>query len=738
MYSPGAVQHPSSPSIDLTPPAVTRSQYFMNDIPRGTSQIKLVNYLLAPPHWTRQPTRHLGMLHPQVQFACTITDSRLDDELSVATIEFTHTPEWLNLLNDDPTGFPKKTLLGTLWRGVDTEIRDSDGRTEFMRAAMADDLLYAEALAEFTSTDINVQDDQGRTALHWASANRLPSIVMLCLSVPGCDIGLRDHDNLTAFDLSLSAKDEVIPNLFYHSMFVLEEHDPQAALLRVLTVSSAPGIDKPVFPGTAMFGPAQDGNSALVEALITRGVDLTATNTDGETALHLAAAKVGNADVVRRLLQAGADIDAAAPGGATALSHAADEETVQALRQWKADLAASGTSVIKTPSSAVNGNGTDIQPTISLPKETTSLPKEIISLPKEIISLPKAIETRDDKGRTTLHYRAQAGDLDAVLDLIKGGSNLEAIDNDGCSALHLAVDSGRAETVTALLTNGVDIDATTKGGCTALHYAALKGHAQIATSLLTNNANTEATVDGGWTALHYAVVNRHPETVTALLTNGVDTAAATNDGRTALHYSAHNGNSEIVAALLTHGADMEAAANDGCTALHFATQNGHAEIVTTLLTNGANTTAKTDAGLTALHYAVVGGQTGALTALLTNGVDTEAATNDGWTALHMATQNGLTATVNVLLENGAKLETKGDDKETALHKAAGRGNIAEVGILLDHGARIEARSRNGTPLQMALSRGHNEVAAMLVARGARTTTTSRLRYSMLSQLGLRD
>lgn len=82
----------------------------------------------------------------------------------------------------------------------------------------------------------------------------------------------------------------------------LEDPDPQAALLRVLTVSSVPRENLPVFPAEAMFDPARHGDSALIQALITRGVDPKAANADGQTALHLAAASAGNADVVRRLL----------------------------------------------------------------------------------------------------------------------------------------------------------------------------------------------------------------------------------------------------------------------------------------------------------------------------------------------------------------------------------------------------------------------------------------------------
>lgn len=57
-------------------------------------------------------------------------------------------------------------------------------------------------LAEFNDMDVNVQEDQGRTALHWAGANGYASMTILCLSVPESDIGLKDKNGFTEFDIS--------------------------------------------------------------------------------------------------------------------------------------------------------------------------------------------------------------------------------------------------------------------------------------------------------------------------------------------------------------------------------------------------------------------------------------------------------------------------------------------------------------------------------------------------------
>lgn len=301
---------------------------------------------------------------PDVLCGITITDSRLDDELSVATVEFSDTPQWLQDLNHDPRGLPRSTMYGTLWRDIDRSITDRHGRTAFINAVIdgstSAGLLYAEMMAEFSDTDVDVQDAQGRTALHWACMNNLPVMVGLCLSVPDCTLGLKDNNGFTAFDLALQMANENIQELFYMSMFVLEKTQPAAAMLRVLTMASEPVIDMPLFPGEAIFNPILDRNGPLVKALVDRGIDVTATNADDQTALHLA---TGLSDVLtmEMLLEAGSEVNAVGMGGATPLHNAAGLDVAQLLLDYGADVGA-----------------------------------------------------RDDSGETALHYAEQHGDADLV------------------------------------------------------------------------------------------------------------------------------------------------------------------------------------------------------------------------------------------------------------------------------------------------------------------------------------
>lgn len=639
--------------------------------------MKLVNYLIAPPHLSNQAASSSNaMVQPNVQFSCKITDSRLDDGLSVAMVEFTNTPQWLHLLNLDPEGFPKKTALGTIWPGVDRTIRDAEGRTEFVRAPIANNLLYAEALAELPdtesqSTDVNMQDNHGRTALHWACAKSLPEIVMLCLSVPGCDVSLTDNDNLTAFDIALQENDDLIPNLFYKSILSLEADDPHGALLRVLTMSSESNEDKPIFPGAAIFEPIEDRNLPLLKALIGRGVDLTAKDSNGDTALHLAAAEIGNSDIVRMLLEAGANVNGTGTEGAIPLHQAADSDIRQLLQEWKGDhggKVAQEVRRIDRRGSRLERGGVDrdtgtgggatmgVDDMAAEPALADNHPgMDLIHLAYAIKNIRGYMELKDEDGRTVLLQRAEHGDLPAVIALIKGGASLNAQYCGGETALQLAAKNGKTEIVTALLVGGAKPDTVGHRGTTALLLAALEGHTDTVTALIAGGAQTVAINERRSTALHLAADKGHAETVTALIMGGVAIEATDREDSTALHLAAQNGHAETVTILLVNRAELGAMSKDGMTALHLAAQNGHTEIVTLLLVNGA---------------------------------DARVMSNDGRTALHMAAIDG-------------------------------RVKTAE--ILLDHGARIEARSKDGTAFQMASKQGYHEFAEMLAARGAQTT-----------------
>lgn len=785
--TPPVIVPPASASMpcpvsEQSPCPPNGTKYLMNDIPRGTSLTELIK-CLQPPGYT-QPSR-TGPL-PDVQVDIVLTDSRLDDELSVATIDFHHPPPWLI---HDPYGFPKFTPLGTLWKGIAWNATDSHGRTEFIRAVTKQHgnnrLCYAEMLAEFPATNINMQDETGRTALHWACALSHADMVMLCLSVPECQIGLKDNDGLTAFDIALrnATGNEAIPTLFYRSIFNMEGIQPQAALLRALTITSERVTGRPVFPGAAMFAPVEEGNEVLVEALINRGVDLTATNEHGDTALHVAAANADNLGITRMLLDAGSDVNAIGNRGATPLHYAvetADVRMVQLLLHHDADRSA--TDDRQRTARHLAGKRQDLvllfnrattYPSVRADRQADSKTAVQVHLATQQQAGQAQLSEIELKklGQTSLFQAVVDGDLEIVRLHLRLGVDLETKDRtfwgwqvigtsrrqmtndpvrDGgigklrpkydydYTALLLAAPCGHTEIVKALLSTGADVDAQSGRMETALYKAAEGGHIDVVNTLLAAGADVQIESQSRETALHQAAKNGYAVIVDALLSSGADVDAQSSERmETALYKAARGGHTDVVNTLLASSANIHTKSQSGVTALHEAARNGHTEIVEALLSHGADVDAQsTERMETALYKAAQGGHTDVVTTLLANGANIDAESKKKETALSIAAGRGHIDVVKILLASGANIHAMSQSNETALHQAAQNGHTETVQTLIADGADKEARCMmDETPLQKAVRNKHRATSKALWAAGAHNSPGDRYKYAKLMLTG---
>ena len=196
------------------------------------------------------------------------------------------------------------------------------------------------------------------------------------------------------------------------------------------------------------------GHIEEIRLSLDQGVNVNAKNSDGVTALYLAAQN-GRADIVKLLLEYGADVNATTNYGVTALHFAAQNgraDIVKLLLEYGADVNA-----------------------------TTNY------------------------GVTALHLAAQNGHAETAQLLLENGADvLHAEDNYGVTALHLAAQNGHAETAQLLLENGADVHAEDNYGRTALHLAAWswQASARIVKLLLENGADIHAEDNYGRTALH--------------------------------------------------------------------------------------------------------------------------------------------------------------------------------------------------------------------------------------------
>ncbi|CAE7033669.1 KIDINS220 [Symbiodinium sp. CCMP2592] len=271
------------------------------------------------------------------------------------------------------------------------------------------------------------------------------------------------------------------------------------------------------------------GSVAMVQFLLEAGANIDSRNTDGTTALALAAA-YGCTEVVRLLLLEGAGVDLTdhingwtALTSASSLGHA---EIVQVLLEF----------------------GSNVH---HMCRAGTALTLASFSGHDAIV-------------RLLLQHRAQVEDHAVFAASNQGHVN--------CVHLMLAAQC-RRKVLTARSSFRRRLVCSV-----SLTRASRHGHANLVQVLLEAHADME-TRTPDFTALMEASLYSRVDVVRVLLKASADKDATDRDGTTALMLSSMTGNAEIVRMLLKAGADRNLVSKDGSTAMMEATSWGHIEVM---------------------------------------------------------------------------------------------------------------------------------------------------------------
>lgn len=287
-----------------------------------------------------------------------------------------------------------------------------------------------------------------------------------------------------------------------------------------------------------------------------------------------------------------------------------------------------------------------------------------------------------------------------------------------------AVKDGNVNAVRNLLKQDTDVNAKQGDGATALHWAAHRADLETAGLLIEAGANVNATNDLGVTPLWVAATSGSAAMVARLLQARGDPNLAPDTGGTPLMIASRQGNIGTVQSLLAHDADVNATEGaQNQTALMWAVAQQRAAVVQVLLDAGADLDARTNAsrrhlllccqkslgrtegaewfkqgGFTPLMFAARHGAVRSAVHLLAAGASVDDTAAVGTTALVVAAQHGETEVAAVLLENGADPDTAGSG-HAALHWAALRGDSEMVETVLAHGGNPDVLLTRGSPLK---------------------------------------
>ncbi|XP_075716668.1 ankyrin-2 isoform X21 [Rhinoderma darwinii] len=330
---------------------------------------------------------------------------------------------------------------------------------------------------------------------------------------------------------------------------------------------------------------------------------------------------------------------------------------------------------------------------------------------------------RKSDSNTSFLKAARSGNLDKVLEYLKGGVDINTCNQNGLNALHLAAKEGHLYLVQELLERGSSVDSATKKGNTALHIASLAGQVEVVKTLVKQGANINSQSQNGFTPLYMAAQENHLEVVKYLLENGANQSTATEDGFTPLAVALQQGHNMVVAILL----ENDTKGKVRLPALHIAARKDDTKSAALLLQNDHNADVQskmmvnrtTESGFTPLHIAAHYGNVNVATLLLNRGAAVDFTARNGITPLHVASKRGNTNMVKLLLDRGGQIDAKTRDGLTPLHCAARSGHDPAVELLLERGAPLLARTKNGlSPLHMAAQGDHVECVKHLLQHKA--------------------
>ncbi|XP_022247146.1 ankyrin-2-like isoform X8 [Limulus polyphemus] len=332
-------------------------------------------------------------------------------------------------------------------------------------------------------------------------------------------------------------------------------------------------------------------------------------------------------------------------------------------------------------------------------------------LMKRFPSVGNAIYQLQTDGNASFLRAARAGNLEKVLEYLKGSIDINTSNANGLNALHLASKEGHVNIVSELLKRGANVNAATKKGNTALHIASLAGQEAVVKILVQSGANVNVQSQNGFTPLYMAAQENHDNVVRFLLANGANQSLATEDGFTPLAVALQQGHDKVVAVLL----ENDAKGRVRLPALHIAAKKDDCKAAALLLQNDHNPDVTSKSGFTPLHIAAHYGNDNIGRLLLEKGAEINYAAKHQITPLHVASKWGKANMATLLLDKGAKIDAFTRDGLTPLHCAARSGHDHVVDLLLEKGAPITAKTKNGlAPLHMASQGDHVDGARILL------------------------
>ncbi|XP_043495104.1 transient receptor potential channel pyrexia-like [Polistes fuscatus] len=210
-------------------------------------------------------------------------------------------------------------------------------------------------------------------------------------------------------------------------------------------------------------------------------------------------------------------------------------------------------------------------------------------------------------GKTPLHYAVLNNAVDSAEVLLQAGAHPNNPQVYTETPLHVAASLGSVPCMKLLLSYGADVRVQLgTARSTPIHLTAEEGSAECTKLLVNAGASCEAKNSKGQTAMHLAALAQSSETLEVLINAGATVNVEDIDGRTPLHAAVAKSlrATELVKILIQAGASVNKPDKYGYTPLHIAALNENSSTVMMLLSKGADVTVRTKGGISALSFII--------------------------------------------------------------------------------------------------------------------------------------
>jgi ankyrin repeat protein len=593
-------------------------------------------------------------------------------------------------------------------QGAEVNTQDAKGNTPMHIGIPAEQHVQALGLFLDYGANPNLRDEHGETPLHIIiTLNRSPYVAQTLLG-SGSDVTIRNIDGKTPLYLAVEEnRVELIPLLLAYGSDVFAADnsgvtpfdqamkDNGFALDELITTETIHQSDN---AGNTMLHAAvkNQGDPSVISLILDQRALVNARNKEGETALHIAV-RTNQQGSGEFLISRGADIFAANSAGESPLYLAL--VSPGGRRQWMFNPR----TII-----ARDGLGNSMLHYAAQWKLDQHIPF--------IIQQGVPVETANATGETPLFMAVKNDGPTTVRTLLAAKANLHTRDTFGNSALHAAIRWNAKNSALTLIESGIDINAHNLSGNTPLHDSIRLGITDIETLLINRGADPEVRNADGNTPFMEAVMAGYTGSMERLTARGADPMTRNVRGDTPLHVAVAMERIDIVNVLLRMGVSIHARNTRDQTPFLIALAISP-RMVSTLLTkdriNGSD-----DFGNSALHIALrAKAPASTVKVILDQGARQTAVDSNGRTPLRLAADLGAWETAKLLADSGSDPFSTAGDGRTPADVVLAKG---QVGIYaLFSGKAINARDASGnTVLHYAARLGNTESILLLLELGA--------------------